>query len=301
MAICGCAGAHSCQNQALPLWPNERNMSSCSCGNHHHHHHHPIEGGQELALAQPLIAVEGRLICADMGQMMLALDLLPDHVAASRNEPGNLRFDLSQTEDPLIWSLNELFTDAGAFAAHRARTLASRWGRDSGAITRDFHERAILPRIRPEAAQDQTGIRAMQGRAFGGDAESRLTDRLRDDGDLTLSLVADANGLTIGHAALSPITAEETAPPLLALGPVAVEPRLHGRGIGAALIGAAIAAVPGHTVVVLGDPAYYGRFGFRPVGWHSPYAGPALQALGCDLPDTLTIRHAPAFDGVGAH
>ncbi|MDF3606019.1 GNAT family N-acetyltransferase [Paracoccus sp. DMF-8] len=275
-------------------------MSSCSCGNHHHHHL-PIEGGQELALAQPLIAVEGRLICADMGQMMLALNLLPDHVAASRAEPGNLRFDLSQTDDPLIWSLNELFTDAGAFAAHRDRTAASRWGQDSGAITRDFHERTIQPRIRPEAAQDQTGIRAVHGRAFGGDAESRLVDRLRDDGDLTLSLVADANGQTIGHLALSPITAPDAGRPVLALAPVAVEPRLHGRGIGAALIRAAIEAVPGHIITVLGDPAYYARFGFRPVGWDSPYAGPALQALGDDLPRTLTIRHAPAFDAMDAH
>lgn len=271
-------------------------MSSCSCGSHHHHHHHhPVEGGQELALPQPLIAVEGRLICADMGQMLLALDLLPDHVAASRAEPGNLRFDLAQTEDPLIWSLNELFTDAAAFAAHRDRTAASRWGQESAAIKRDFHDRAIQPRIRAEATQDQTGIRAVIGRTFGSDAEARLVDMLRDDGDLALSLVADANGLIVGHVALSHVTAPDSPLPLLALAPVAVEPRLHGRGIGAALIRAAIAQMPDQGIVVLGDPAYYGRFGFRPVGWDSPYSGPALQALGDGLPDRLTIHHAPAF------
>lgn len=265
---------------------------SCTCGHHHDHTPLLIQGGKPIPLRQPLIALEGRLICKDMAQMMLALDLLTDLVSASRAEPGNLRYDLSQTDDPLIWKLNELFTDADAFAAHQARIAASRWGRESGEIGRDFQRTETLPRIRPEASQDQTAIRALLNRAFGSDTEARLVDALRDAGDLAFSLVADAEGTIVGHLALSPVTAQR---PALALAPVAVDPRLHGRGIGTALVQAALEAFADHIIVVLGDPAWYGRFGFSAVDWQSPYAGPCLQALSADLPKDMTIAHAPAF------
>lgn len=66
-------------------------MSGCSCGHHHHHHHHHDDApqqGRELALAQPLVALSGHLTCQDPAQMFLVLDLLPQHVALSRAEPG---------------------------------------------------------------------------------------------------------------------------------------------------------------------------------------------------------------------
>lgn len=268
-------------------------MSSCACGHHHAHAPVLIAGGRDIALDRPLVAVEGRLICADMQQMLLALDLLPEHAGLSRAEPGNLRFDLQQDDDPLVWRLDELFTDADAFASHQARSADSRWGKDSAGITRDITRSDILPRIRPEAAQDQTALRGLLRRAFKTDAEAQLLDRLRDAGDLAASLVADAHGTVIGHLALSPLAASR---PALALAPVAVAPAMQRRGIGAALIREAIRQFSDdHLIVVLGDPAYYARFGFAPVAWTSPYAGPALQALGPDLPADLTITHAPAF------
>jgi len=54
--------------------------------------------------------------------------------------------------------------------------------------------------------------------------------------------------------------------PVLTLGPVAVRPDLQGRGIGSALIRHTLARLPAdcRAVVLYGDPAYYGRFGFRP-------------------------------------
>ena len=155
--------------------------------------------------------------------------------------------------------------------------------------------------LRPERAVDAGAIAAVLNAAFanGGEpvAEAALVDQLRRDGDLDLSLVAVGDDSRIvGHAALSPLAATF---PALALAPVAVEPGHQGRGIGSALVRAALATRPGHTVVVLGEPRFYSRFGFRPVGWDCPYAGPFLQATGPHMPDHARIAYAPAFAALG--
>lgn len=268
-------------------------MTGCACG-HHHHHHAPLpsEIGEEIALTRPLKGLRGRLICADMGEMLLAMNLLPDHIAASRAEPGCLRFDIAQGEDPLIWELNELFTGDEAFAAHQARTKLSRWGRDSAAIRRDFTAFETLPRIRPETRFDHEAIAKLNREAFGGDDEAKLIAALRANDDLALSLLAETQNVVLGHIALSPLKADT---PALALAPVAVHPAVQGRGIGAALVRAALAAFADHTIVVLGDPAYYARFGFTPADLISPYAGPCLQSAGPALRKGSAIVHAPAF------
>ena len=270
---------------------------TCACG----HHHAPAPAdhgcrseGQTIALSQPMIALTGRLICADAGQMMTALSLLPDHMALSRAELGCLRFDLWQDEDPLIWNLSELFTDAEAFAAHQTRTKASTWGRDSTEIARDFAKREILPVLRPETRADHEPIARLLRQAFGGEDEAGLVNALRAAGDLPLSLIADAAGTVIGHVALSPLTGDAKG---YALAPVAVAPAMQGRGIGAALIRAALDWANETPVVVLGAPDYYARFGFRPADLTSPYAGPHLQLSGT-LPAGAAIHHAPAFSGL---
>lgn len=276
----------------LPLSHQSETDMSCACGHHHNLAPTLIQGGQEIALDRPLVAVDGRLICQDALQMMLALDLLPEHVAASRAEPGNLRFDLRQSDDPLIWDVQSLFIDQAAFASHQTRSAAGPWGQQGQQLANDLHQRDLLPRLRPEAGSDHSPIRSLLTLAFDRPDEARLVDNLREQDDLALSLVADAGGAILGHLALSPIKA---ARPALALAPVAVHPALHGRGIGSALIRAAIEQFSDHLIVVLGEPAYYSRFGFQPVTWQSPYAGPYLQALGPDLPAELTIAHASAF------
>ena len=265
---------------------------SCACGHHHAHAPRVALDGVEIPLARPLVSLQGRLVCADAAQMMLALGLLPGHATATRAEPGNLRFDLSQSDDPLVWSLDEIFTGDDAFAAHQARTAASDWGRQSGQIRREFQREHILPRIRPEAPQDLGGIHELLTHTFGSPDQAELVQALRDGGDLALSLVAEARGKIIGHAALSPIMAER---PALALAPLAVLPQMQGRGIGSALVRAALSAFDDHIVTVAGNPGWYGRFGFRPVDWTAPHAGPCMQAIGPDLPRHLALRHAPAF------
>lgn len=263
---------------------------SCACG-----HHHPARrercdaAGIGIDLAQPMIALRGRLVCADAAQMMSALSLLPDYARQSRARPGTLRFDLSQGDDPLVWDLDGLFLDNSALAAHEA--AGTGWQDTGGGFGEAMEKENVLPQIRPESAGEYAAIDALLQDAFDGPAEARLVRDLRDQGDLAISLVAEAGGMLLGHIALSPLTGPV---PALALAPVAVTPKAQGRGIGAALIRAAIAEAGGTPVVVLGDPAYYSRFGFRPAVLGSPYAGPYLQLLG-DLPEGTPIAHAPAF------
>lgn len=125
-------------------------------------------------------------------------------------------------------------------------------------------------RIRPESPADAAAIRAVVEVAFRGVAHSRQTeaaivDALRASGALSLSLVADQHGSVIGHAAVSPVRVDGADIDWFGLGPVAVRPDRQGAGVGSALIEAALdqlAARGARGCVVLGDPGYYGRFGF---------------------------------------
>lgn len=160
--------------------------------------------------------------------------------------------------------------------------------------------------IRPETAADLAVIRAVEEAAFDQSAEARLVDGLRDAGDAVFSLVAVDDEIVVGHILFSRLTAPF---PALALGPVAVLPEHQGKGVGGRLIrdGIARSRAEGWAgVFVLGDPAFYRRFGFdagKASGFASPYAGPHLMALSlgiADLPaSTGSIRHAPAFATLG--
>lgn len=263
---------------------------------HFHRHPPPAEPAERpLSLAHPLLALSGQLRCRSLDEVAHVRELLDEHAALSRAEPGNLRFDCAPAQDPLAWDLHELYADESAFEAHRKRLRASRWGRESHGIARDFRRDHVTPVIRAESGRDHSPLAALLTRAFGGSDEARLVERLRADGDLALSLVASAADTLLGHVALSPLTAEG---PALALAPLAVHPALQGRGIGTALMRAALAAFPRHAIVVLGDPAYYRRFGFRPADLDSTYAGPHLMILGPKLPAGSRIDYAPAFAAI---
>ena len=95
-------------------------------------HYAPPKPGQ--------VALSGLLICADLDQLKIVLNHLPDHIAASRAEPGCLFFDISQSDDPLIWRVEELYTSEDALQAHKARTKASLWAEKTAMLTRDIHQ-----------------------------------------------------------------------------------------------------------------------------------------------------------------
>ena len=133
-----------------------------------------------------------------------------------------------------------------------------------------------------------------------------MVDDLRAAGDSVFSLVAVDDDTVVGHALFSRMKAPF---PALALGPVAVLHEYRRTGIGSRLIRQGIArseAAGWLGIFVLGDPAFYRRFGFdagRASGFISPYAGPHLMALPLgrsELPtSTGSIQHAPAFAKLG--
>ena len=123
--------------------------------------------------------------------------------------------------------------------------------------------------IRPERPEDASAIRAIIDRAFahaahaGGD-EAGIVERLREGGGLSISLVAEDDGL-IGHVAFSPVSITDGSGGWFGLGPLAVSPDRQGEGIGSALVRQGLMRLQAHGAsgcVVLGDPAYYRRFGF---------------------------------------
>lgn len=146
---------------------------------------------------------------------------------------------------------------------------------------------SAAPIIRAETPDDHAAIARVNDAAFGGADESALIARLRDQGLVAHSLVATRDDRVIGHILMSalPTIVDGRDIRALALAPVAVTPGDQRRGVGAALIRAAIAAARAdnwQAIIVLGHPAYYPRFGFSAAlaaKLQSPFSGPAFMAL----------------------
>ncbi len=141
--------------------------------------------------------------------------------------------------------------------------------------------------LRLEEPRDAQQIRDLLEASFPGFGEAILVDRLRSDGDLDLSLVAEDQGVVIGYVAFSRLMVEGGEKPFhaVALAPLAVYPEYQQQGVATQLIreGHACLAAMGITLsVVLGEPSYYGRFGYsnrRAAQFESPYQSPFLMAL----------------------
>jgi predicted N-acetyltransferase YhbS len=118
--------------------------------------------------------------------------------------------------------------------------------------------------IRPEKPGDIAAREALLDVAYGVSRFAKPSQRLRDGREPALSFVAFEHGRLIGTVRLWTVSAGAGRPALL-LGPLAVHPDRRQRGIGSALVRRAIRAarVARHGALVLvGDAAYYGRFGF---------------------------------------
>ncbi|WP_375281163.1 GNAT family N-acetyltransferase [Pseudooctadecabacter sp.] len=149
-------------------------------------------------------------------------------------------------------------------------------------------------KIRQEKESDSAAIRdvvarAFEGKSFADPDDKLIVDRLRDDGALVLSLVAEAGGKIIGQVALSP--AKVGGLKYLCVGPLAVVPEHQGKGIGADLMGHALGVAQAYGrdgAVLLGDPKYYSRFGFEKV------AGVTYDGKGADALQVLPFTDAPS-------
>lgn len=85
------------------------------------------------------VRLQGFLICASLAEADRVSHLLPEHIRLTRAEPGCLSFEVLRShEDPARFAVSELFRDREAFAAHQARVKASRWGRETQGIERQY-------------------------------------------------------------------------------------------------------------------------------------------------------------------
>ena len=121
--------------------------------------------------------------------------------------------------------------------------------------------------IRPETPEDVDSIRYVNEQAFGQENESKLIEKLRNHGVLTISLVAVQDGEIVGHIAFSPVVIESglSSFEAIALAPMVVLPTYQRKGIGSQMVRAGLEECRriGHEIiVVLGHPDYYPRFGF---------------------------------------
>ncbi len=168
--------------------------------------------------------------------------------------------------------------------------------------------------LRREMPADHDAVRVVHRLAFEAGAEgvvveAALMDQLRADGAVIeeLSIVAELDGEVVGHVLCSRGAVGDH--PAVGLGPIGVSPGRQGRGIGAALMHTVLGAAEAlgePLVALLGEPAFYGRFGFV-----------AASTIGVDSPDpgwgdyfqvrTLTgwtpemagpFRYAAAFDAL---
>jgi putative acetyltransferase len=171
----------------------------------------------------------------------------------------------------------------------------------------------VKPFIRPETPDDLVAIRDLNISAFGRleapTLEADIVDALRDKHKLQLSLVAELDGSVVGHVAFSPLLIEAPSGQsweMIALGPIAVLPTHQRRGIGSALVRTGVQKVKemgAEAVFLVGDPAYYSRFGFEPAYLRNisyPGMQSAFQVLEL-IPGSLegidgTARYEADFD-----
>jgi putative acetyltransferase len=125
--------------------------------------------------------------------------------------------------------------------------------------------------IRDETPRDIPAIRAITTAAFADMAystytEAAIIDALRAAGMLTLSLVAEDAGEIIGHIAFSPVLINSHNQGWHGLGPIAVRPDRQKTGIGSVMVKEGLVrlkSLGSKGCVLVGDPGYYRRFGFR--------------------------------------
>ena len=161
--------------------------------------------------------------------------------------------------------------------------------------------------LRSPTPGEEAAIGEVVRAAFGREEEADLVRRLRQEGAVIAEAVAAEPGRILGHILFSalPVLRQGDVLQAAALAPLAVVPDRQRQGVGAALVRHGLGlcrelGIP--AVIVLGDPAYYARFGFEAAltaRLRAPFRGPAFMALEF-LPGALReggeARYPAGFD-----
>jgi putative acetyltransferase len=158
--------------------------------------------------------------------------------------------------------------------------------------------------IRYARPADHAAIAEVVEEAFGRPDEAQLVTRLREAGDVLFELVSEADGALDGHILFSRLWADRSGM-FAALAPLAVRPAQQRGGVGGALVRRGLESARefgAHGVIVLGDPAYYPRFGFAAetaAQVRAPFSGlPAFMALALEpgaFDAPLSVAYPDAF------
>jgi putative acetyltransferase len=125
--------------------------------------------------------------------------------------------------------------------------------------------------IREETDADIHAIEALTISAFmnaphTSHTEHFIVNALRKAAMLSVSLIGDDRGAVIGHVAASPVSVSDGSADWYGIGPLSVAPKHQRHGVGSRLMRHALRALREKGAagcVLLGDPEYYGRFGFQ--------------------------------------
>jgi len=85
-----------------------------------------------------MIRLRGQLRCLTDDQAIAVRTHRAEHERRSRAEPGCLSFEVSDTDDPMVFEVMEAFADRESFDAHQTRTRESRWFSATRSVLRDF-------------------------------------------------------------------------------------------------------------------------------------------------------------------
>ena len=161
-------------------------------------------------------------------------------------------------------------------------------------------------KIRRETEADIEAITEITKQAFENHAFSRNTEQfiihaLRAANALTVSLVAEIDGTVVGHIAFSPVTFSDGSENWYGLGPISVRPDYQKQGIGSSLVNEGLRLIKetgAEGCILVGDPNYYQRFGFKsPAGLgHEgvPQENVLALSFGGPMPQG-TVNFHPAF------
>lgn len=160
--------------------------------------------------------------------------------------------------------------------------------------------------IHDESESDLEAIDTVTRKAFETLPISQHTEQfiiksLRAARALTVSLVAEVGGKVVGHIAFSPVAISDGSPDWYGLGPISVLPERHKQGIGKRLVQEGLARLRGlgaQGCVLVGDPAYYERFGFKSLPEIKVEGVPQKYVLALRLQSNSargTVEFHPAF------